>query len=139
MRLKMMVLVLASILATAVNAQAKTTRIRATDLRSSVWAQLSKLTSDDLLVEFQQGDELPITIESKGDLLETHQTGLNTVIVKKNFLVHFSQAGVEISFDGHTYKKIGDALKGSIGVGAGSVQNGGVADAINIIFEAYVK
>lgn len=120
-------------------AQANGKVVRATEMGTTIWSDLSKGKLGDVVVEFRQGDELPVTFEAQGDLIETRQTSVSYVGIKRNFWIRISQNDVEISLDGATFKKLNEVLTGSLNVGAGSAQNGGVADAINIIFKAFLK
>jgi hypothetical protein len=113
--------------------------VRATDMGATMWSDLTHGKLGDVVVEFHQGDDLPVTFEAQGDLMETRQTSVSYVGIKKNFWLRLSQNNVEISLDGTTFKKMGDVLTGSLEAGAGSAQNGGVADAINIVFKAFLK
>ena len=113
--------------------------MRATDMGSTMWSDLAHGKLGDVVVEFRQGDELPVSFEAQGDLIETRQTSVSDIGIKKNFWLRLSQNDIEISFDGTTFKKINDVLTGSLEAGAGSAQNGGVADAINIVFKAFLK
>ena len=119
------------------NAQGKV--IRATEMGTSMWSDLAQGKLGDIIIEFRQGDELPVSFEAQGDLLETRQTGVSYVGIKRNFWLRLSQNNLEISLDGVTFKKITDVLKGSLEAGAGTAQNGGVADAINITFKTFLK
>ncbi len=113
--------------------------VRATEMGPTVWADLSSGKLGEMTVEFRQGDELPISFEAQGDLFETKQTAINYIGIKKNFWLRLSQNDVHISLDGITFKKLSDVLTGSLEAGAGSAQSGGVADAINIVFKAFLK
>jgi hypothetical protein len=120
-------------------ALARVRTIRAIDMGNSMWSDLARGKLGDIIVEFRQGDELPVNFEAQGDLLETKQPSISYVTVKKNFWLRLSQNEVEISFDGNEFKKLNESVTGSIEAGAGSAVNGGVADAINIVFKAFLK
>jgi hypothetical protein len=113
--------------------------VRATELDSINIADLGKEKLGDVVVEFRQGDEIPLTFTASGDLLETTRATLQYITVKKNFWIRVATTDIQISFDGTNYKKISEALTGDIHAGAGSAQNGGVANAINVSFKALVK
>lgn len=136
--MKMKLLVAGVLLLSGV-AQAKGKVIRAADMGTTMWSDFTKGKLGDVVVEFRQGDELPITFEAQGDLIETRQTSVSYVGIKRNFWLRLSQKDVEISSDGTTFKKLNDVLTGTLEVGAGSAQNGGVADAITIMFKAFLK
>lgn len=113
--------------------------IRATDLGPKIWSYLASEKEDDLLIEFRQGDEIPVSFEAHGDLIETRQTALNTVVVKKSFWLRLSQNTIEMSLDGRTFKTLSETLEGTLQLGTGSAQNGGVANAITILFKGSLK
>ena len=134
-----MVLVIAGVLFLSGAVQASGKVVRATDMGSTMWSDLAHGKLGDVVVEFRQGDDLPVSFEAQGDLIETRQSSVSYVGVKKNFWLRLSQNNVEISLDGTAFKKLNDVLTGSLEAGAGSAQNGGVADAINIVFKAFLK
>lgn len=136
--MKMKLLVAGMLLLSGV-AHASGKVVRATDMGTTMWSDLTKGKLGDIVVEFRQGDELPVTFEAQGDLIETRQTSVSYVGIKKNFWLRLSQNDVEISLDGTTFKKLNEVLTGSLEAGAGSGQNGGVADAITIMFKAFLK
>jgi len=137
--MKRMKLLLVGMLLLSGAAQASGKIVRATEMGATIWSDLAHGKLSDIIVEFRQGDELPITFEAQGDLMETRQTSVSYLGIKKNFWLRLSQDNVEISLDGTNFKKIGDVLSGSLEAGAGSAQNGGVAEAIHIIFKAFLK
>ena len=139
MRKLRMVIVLTGmlVLTGAVPASAKV--VRATEMGSSMWSDLTKGKLDEVTVEFRQGDELPVAFEAQGDLMETRQTSVSTVGIKRNFWLKLSQNDIVISMDGTTFKKLNEVTSGSLEAGAASATNGGVADAINIVFKAFLK
>lgn len=118
-------------------AEAKT--LRATEMNSSLWQRLSAGSAEELVVEFHQGDELPVSFNAAGDLLETSRAGVSYISVKRNFWIKLKNNDVQISFDGNTYKAIKESLTGSLSLGAGADENGGIANTINVGFEAKVK
>ena len=135
MKTKITALIL-GILLTGV-AEAKT--IRATEMNSSLWSRLTAGTAEELIVEFRQGDELPVSFTAEGDLLETTRTGTSYVSVKRNFWLKLQNDNIQMSLDGAAYKSIKDVISGSLTAGAGSEQNGGVANAINLGLKANLK
>jgi hypothetical protein len=117
-----------------------TTTVRATQLSPKIVNDLEKGVVQDLIIGFQQGDRLPITFQSEGDLLETNQAAPSYVVVKRPFWVRIVKNGVTISLDGLNYKKISDVLGGSFTVTAsdqGAVS--GTANAISVLLKAYLK
>ncbi|GEM_PF-1598465 len=113
--------------------------IRARDMGTAMWSDFSRGKLGHVVVEFRKGDELPMTFETKGDLLEIKQSSVSCIGVKRSFWLRLMPTDIEISFDGVEYKKINEALLGSFEVQPGSAQNGGIADAISVIFSAFIK
>ena len=139
MRNMKMTFIMVGMFLLSIASQASGKVIRATEMGATMWSDLSRGKLGDVVVEFRQGDELPMSFEAQGDLVETRQTSVSYVGIKKNFWLRLSQNNVEISLDGATFKKMSDVLTGSLEAGAGLAQNGGVADAINVVFKAFLK
>ena len=59
------------LLTTSMEVSAKT--LRATEIEASEWKNLSQGKLQDVIIEFRQGDELPVSFETQGDLIETNQ------------------------------------------------------------------
>lgn len=118
-------------------AEAKT--IRATEMNSSLWSRLMAGAAEELVVEFRQGDELPVSFSAEGDLLETSRVGVSYVSVKRNFWLKIQGDTLEMSLDGAAFKPVKDMVSGSFTAGAGSEQNGGIANAINFGLKANLK
>lgn len=137
MKAKIQMIILAISLCIGGIANAKT--VRATEMNSDLWSKLTAGISSELIVEFRQGDELPVTFSSKGDFLETVQIGTSYVEVKRDFWLKLQGNDVQMSLDGNTYKPISDVATGSFSAGANSGSNGGPANAINLVLESYLK
>jgi len=117
------------------NAEAKT--IRATEMNGSLWSQLTAGVAEKLIVEFRQGDELPVSFSAEGDLLETSRVGVSYVLVKRNFWLKLENGEVQMSLDGTAFKPVEHMLTGSFNAGAGDI--GGIANAINLGLKAKLK
>jgi len=113
--------------------------VRATEMTGALWSDMSRGTLNDVIVEFRQGDELPVTLNAQGDLIETTQTATSYIGVKKNFWLRMQRSQVQISLDGTNFKDLRQVLTGTLEAGAGADQSGGVANAINVIFKAFLK
>jgi hypothetical protein len=117
-----------------------TNTVRATQLTSKIVNDLQKGAVQDLIIDFRQGDRLPLTFQSEGDLLETNQTVPSYVAVKRPFWIRITKNQVMISLDGLNYKKLNDVLNGSITANASDDSNAsGTANAISVILKAYLK
>jgi len=117
--------------------EAKT--IRATEMNSSLWSSLSNRALSELIIEFRQGDELPVSITAEGDLMETTQSATSYIGVKKNFWLKVQQDEIQMSLDGTNFKNINEVVTGSIEAGTGSDQSGGIANAITLALKAFLK
>lgn len=124
--------------ASTTNARTKSTSIRATEMTSTQWSDLGK-QGQEVTIEFRQGDELPVSFEAKGDFLETTQKGISYVVVKRDFWLKPVNNDLQVSTDGVNFKPISEVASGSFSAGAGADQNGGAANAINLVFEAMLK
>src|SRR5690606_15542266 len=94
-KLGMLGMVAAVIALGASAAEART--VRATELTSKIWSQLDKGEIEDLIVEFRQGDEIPVTLQTEGDLLETKSANPSYVGVKRSFWVRMEQNQILMS------------------------------------------
>jgi hypothetical protein len=137
MRKTMHIVIVALGLCAAGISEAKT--VRATEMTSSLWSKLTAGTADELIVEFRHGDQLPVSITAKGDFLETAQAGVTYVNVRRNFWLKLQNNDVQMSIDGSTFKPIKDVVGGMLTAGANAEESGGIANAINIALEAYLK
>jgi hypothetical protein len=115
--------------------------VRATEMTPALWSKLEAGASsgDPMIVEFRQGDQLPVNIAAKGDLIETAQSGSTTVQIKRNFWLRLQNNDVDMSLDGVTYKPFKEVVGGSISADADANQSGGPANVINVVFGAYLK
>ncbi|KYG67179.1 hypothetical protein AZI86_09220 [Bdellovibrio bacteriovorus] len=115
--------------------EAKT--IRAIQLQNTQWSDLGSL--GDVIIEFQKGDELPVRVNASGDLLETSRPSVSYVAVKRDFWLKAQKDKIQFSLDGVTFKELNESLRGSIEAGTGADESGGIANAININFKAFLK
>lgn len=113
--------------------------IRATELDSKTWTQLTQGKAQDLLVEFRQGDRLPLSLVVQGDLLESHNPSAQDILVKRNFWIQADRSKIRISLDGRDFREIPEVLTGSLTVGAGSDAPGGIANGIQVLFSNHLK
>jgi hypothetical protein len=121
----------------AASAQAKT--VRATEMTTADWAQLRSGTAETFVVEFRQGDQLPVYLAAKGDFIETAQPGTTMVSVKRNFWLMLQNNQLQMSLDGSAYKPIQNLVTGAVTADADGSVPGGPADVINIVFSAILK
>ena len=113
--------------------------IRATNLNPKVWSEFESGKTSEILVEFRQGDRLPVTFQAQGDFLETSESNPSYVTVKRPFWVNFSKTKITMSLDGSRFQPIQDVVKGMFTIGASDQMPTGVANAINMILKAEIK
>jgi hypothetical protein len=136
---KIIVVVFALIAATVGFADSATT-IRATQLTSKIVNDLQNGTVQDLIIDFRQGDRLPLTFLAEGDLLETNQVTPSYVVVKRPFWMRMTKNSVMMSLDGLNYKNIRDVVTGSITASASDQgTESGTANMISVLFKAFLK
>ncbi len=139
MKTKLQLMTMAFAICLSSVSHAKT--VRATAINSDLWSRHTVGASTELIVEFRQGDELPVTFASEGDLIEASQSGVSYVTVKRNFWLKLIGNDVQMSLDGTAYKPLSDVVTGSFSAssGSGSGSGGGPTNAINLVFAAYLK
>jgi hypothetical protein len=135
--MKAIIIAAAIFLSALANAQPNV--IRATDLKGMDFNQISTQVFNGIVIEFREGDELPMNFKVSGDLLESRQAPITYITIKKSFWLKADMVKNEVlvSFDGHHYKKFQEALSGKIT--AGTTPDNGVADSIQVELEANVK
>lgn len=118
-------------------AEART--IRATEMSGSKWAQLTQGKLQDLVVEFREGDELPMTFVAEGDLIATTHSPITYVTIKRSFWLKAGHNTLDMSLDGNTFKPFNQVITGQAGIGALPDQEGGPATSIQATFKAFLK
>lgn len=113
--------------------------IRATEMTSSQWSEFYSGKSQDLVVEFREGDELPVSLEAEGDLVATRQASTTYINVKKNFWMRLSQNDVVMSFDGQKFLPINKLITGSFTAGVNRNQGDEIANSIQLRFSAFLR
>lgn len=113
--------------------------LRAGEMTSKQWAEVTEVGMQNVIVEFRQGDEIPVTLNSEGDLLETVQSGVSYVKVKQSFWLQLHQDKVEISLDGASFKQLNEVVSGSFSAGAGANAPGVPVNAISLLLKAFLK
>ncbi len=113
--------------------------LRASEMNPKQWSEVLADTNHKYIVEFRKGDELPVSFDVEGDLLETNKSSVSYVGVKKNFWMRLSDNNVEISFDGSSFQDLTKALTGVLQADAKADENGGSANSINILLKAFLR
>lgn len=136
-----MCLVMMALLATTSFAFANPGKvIRATELTAQVWSDFERGQLQDLIIEFRQGDRLPVSLQAEGDLMETAEVNPSYIVIKRPFWVNVKQDQILMSLNGKDYKPFKQVIGGTFTVGASVGQpEGGVASAINFLFKAFIK
>ena len=128
---------LLAILAVTRISEAKT--VKASEMTPALWTEATSGKAQDLKIEFRQGDELPVSLVAQGDLIETTRPEVSYVRVKKDFWLLMNQDKFQISWDGTHFRNIQEVLTGSIQAGASNDNGNGIANALNITFNAKIK
>jgi hypothetical protein len=138
---KMIFVMLTLLLSTMVNAGTEGS-IRVSKLSPELMNKIQKGQVQNLVVEFKQGDRLPVNLKAVGDLFESVDSNPTFVEVKRDFYVKVSGPNVHMSFDGLNFKPINELLRGNVSVGANADQGNAEnfpASVINVVFSAFVK
>lgn len=116
--------------------------IRSTKLNAEFLNKIQKGEVENTVIEFLEGDRVPVNIKAQGDLFESADSNPVLVEVKKHFYVKIMKSDITMSFDGERFRPIKECLGGSLVVNAsssdGETQNFPVS-VINIVFSAFVK
>ncbi len=113
--------------------------LRAGEMSSQQWSELTASDSQDIIVEFRQGDEIPVSFTSEGDLIETVQTGVSYIKVKKSFWLQLQNDNVKISLNGVSFKNLNDVIRGSFSAGASANTPGIPVNSIHLMLKAFLK
>lgn len=119
--------------------EAGSTTVRATELSPDLMLKFERGEIEELIIEFRQGDRLPVTLKAEGDLLEITEANPSYVVIKLGFWIKLQQDNIVMSLDGTTFKPIQDVITGSFSAGASSDEQNGAANAIDLIFKAFLK
>lgn len=131
-------IILTALVVFAMSPWAQARIVRAADVSPAMWRQIESGKAADTVIEFRQGDELPITLTAEGDLVETVRSGVTSIAIKRTFWLRILANVIEISLDGSTFKPIPQVLSGSVEVGANSDASG-AANGMNVLFRAVLK
>lgn len=129
-----LVLITALILVAAMS-EART--VRATELSGLRWEDLSAKDGDEVVIEFREGDEIPVHFAMSGDFAEMNGDAANLLHIKKNFYLKIVHDQVAVSLDGAQYKPLPEVMTGTLQAGAN--ESGGIANALNIMLTASQK
>jgi hypothetical protein len=116
--------------------------IRVQNLTAEYLSKIQKGEITNTIIEFIEGDQLPINIKAEGDLFESMNNNPTFVEVKKHFFVKIMNSTITMSFDGTIFKPIQELLGGTLSVDASSSNNDNLdfpASVINLVFNAFIK
>lgn len=113
----MRVLFLSFFLIAGLSTSTMASSIRFSDLDSKEFNHILSGQSNQV-VEFQKGDLIPLGLKVEGDLLSLSSHKTNFLKVQKKFFILISRLEFKISFDGHYYLPLSEALTGSLTVDA---------------------
>lgn len=139
---KKMILVISALLACTVAMANVENVVRITKINSQVLNEIQKGEARDLIVEFREGDRLPVNLKAEGDLFVSIDNNSTVVEVKKDFYVKIIGSNMYMSFDGIDFKPINELLRGNVSIGAKSDQSSSEsfpANVINVVFSAFLK
>ncbi|MGZ3768994.1 MAG: hypothetical protein ACXVCP_06860 [Bdellovibrio sp.] len=129
---------LAICLIVAVNI-AEAQNIRATDMDKNQWSKLYAGELQGITIEFREGDELPVTFTTEGDLFTSTRTPASYVGVKRNFWIKVNSKTVMMSLDGNNYKPFNDVVTGSFAAGTTPEESNSVANSIQLNLKMFLK
>src|SRR3990167_8319389 len=87
-----------------VTSEASMKKIRFSDISSKEFKNILNGNPADLVVEFRQGDQIPISINAVGDIFETRDSEPNHLVVKRSFFLKFDQMPTLLmSWDGERF------------------------------------
>jgi hypothetical protein len=113
--------------------------LRATDIDSETWGKVFSGKMRGVMIEFREGDELPLTFSAEGDFFETRRTQETPVTIKKTFWMKYDQNTVLFSLDGSSFKPLPQVATGNFMVGAGSNPGDARANTLNMHVKAFIK
>lgn len=114
--------------------------LRATDLDNATWSRFFAGKLPEVLIEFRQGDRLPVTLTAEGDFFETQNPQSTPLNIKKDFWMKVVNNDVQFSLNGTDFKPLPQMAKGQFNVGANADDSsGGRANGINMNIQAYQK
>lgn len=114
--------------------------IRAQDMDQATWGKAFAGQLKDYLIEFRQGDILPVSFTVEGDFFETQQAQATPLKIKKDLWMKVDGSKFEFSLDGTNFKPLPQMAQGMFTIGASSSDaSGGRATGINMNLKAYQK
>ena len=119
-----------------VTSEASMKKIRFSDISSKEFKNILNGNPADLVVEFRQGDQIPISINAVGDIFETRDSEPNHLVVKRSFFLKFDQMPTLLmSWDGERFVPFKELVGGKFEIGV----EGAPASQININLEINEK
>lgn len=121
-------------------AMSEASTMRAQDIDQETWGKVFAGQLKDFLIEFRQGDTLPVSVTAEGDFFETAQAQTTPLKMKKDVWMKVDGTKYEFSLDGKTFKPLPQVAQGSFSIGAtANDSSGGRATGINMNLKAYQK
>lgn len=133
------IIIVSIVMSSSLFAQNSVKSLRPNELTPQIWNQYNKGEIQELIVEFRQGDKLPNTLQTEGDLLETSEANPSYVTVQRNFWVQMKPNDLQLSLDGSHFKPFQKVVSGELTIGTGAENPGGVANSINVGLKAMIK
>ena len=83
---------------------------RATELTGELVSEIMTSQDETYIVEFRNGDQIPVNFEAEGDLFDSKNNINNILNIKKNFWLKIENNSILISFDETDYLSLKDVL-----------------------------
>jgi hypothetical protein len=115
------------------NAFGKT--LRPADLSEKELQNFFKGQTSDV-IEFREGDQIPVVLKAECDILESTSPAPTMVEVKKGFYLKFEDEQLLMSWDGGDFKPYRDLIAGKLEVKA---NESSPVSGVDIIFGAFIK
>ena len=113
--------------------------IRITKLDTLNLNQIISSQNQEYVIEFREGDLIPLHFEAKGDFIETRKSLLNDLIVKRDFYIKIKKGNISLSLDGRLYKSLKKYIKGVISISSGTENKDHVPNLIKVMLAAFLK
>ena len=91
------------------------------------------------VAEFRQGDQIPVSFLAEGDLIETSQSAVNYVVVKRTFWLKKENDEIMISLDGTNFKPFKELSTLQLSASAESSDKSGIINTISLAVKAKLK
>lgn len=112
--------------------------IRANELNNKVIASIFSGQNVEYVVEFREGDLVPLNFVAGGDLFESKDNTNNIFVIKKDFFIKVKNNSVMISMDGNSYMSLRDVISGKFSIGS-DIDRSQIPGVIQALLSVYLK